>query len=333
MALNCEACSDLREYAPDFVLNGVTDDIAASLENNTGLNPSLDPIHKDCEDLNDVNDCLVGNMEAEVDAYEVCDWKAYVKKIIPNIHQTIKAVIASICGIWKNIEKLFCLINFILEGVTIEVGENPDTSANCYVVAGKGVSFLKPHAGQAKAADISLVSFGTLFRVNGTCEFYTSDFTDEAACGNYDGNTSSAGGYAVSKNRKGNSVWGDNFTNIEFGELAFEIRMNRRVAPYDIIKNFSGGFGQGVGSGAFQCLVMTFGGGSYAYGQHGDCSTSTGEPVLSDYSKGHLVPDGWTYVQVRIKNTWEVMGDSDGKRRTPRGILFFRSQRDEIPCE
>ena len=55
---SCEACRNLQEYAPEFVLNGVTENVENSLKNNTGFNPSSG--HDDCQDLNDANDCLVG---------------------------------------------------------------------------------------------------------------------------------------------------------------------------------------------------------------------------------------------------------------------------------
>lgn len=101
MATNkdCQSCENLREYAPEFVLNGVTDNVCASLANDTGFNPSSG--HNDCEDLDDANDCLIGNMEDEVDAYDVCDWKEFMKKFIPNVWTVIKAMICSMCGQWS----------------------------------------------------------------------------------------------------------------------------------------------------------------------------------------------------------------------------------------
>lgn len=97
---SCDACSNLREYNANFIMNGVTDDIAASLANNTGLNACLTDLHTDCEDLNDVNDCLIGHMDDDVDNYEVCDWKSLAHNFFPNLYETLKAMIASICGLW-----------------------------------------------------------------------------------------------------------------------------------------------------------------------------------------------------------------------------------------
>lgn len=75
--------------------------MCTSLKNNTGLVPSSG--HDDCEDLNDLNDCLVGNMTREVDSYQSCDWKKFAKAFIPNLWTTLKAMICAICGLWTNV--------------------------------------------------------------------------------------------------------------------------------------------------------------------------------------------------------------------------------------
>lgn len=101
---NCEACEDIRTTAPNVVVNGLGETECTSLKNNTGLSPSSG--HDDCTDLNNLNDCLVGNMAQEVDAYEICDWKPFMKKFIPNVWTTLKGIICAICGIWTNITAL-----------------------------------------------------------------------------------------------------------------------------------------------------------------------------------------------------------------------------------
>lgn len=109
--VNCEACNELREYAPDFVQNGVTDTVAASLKNNTGLNPSLTSLHKNCEDLNDANDCYIGRMVNELPAYDVCDWKQFMSKLLPNLYEILKALIASMCGLWTQMDRIWCWLH------------------------------------------------------------------------------------------------------------------------------------------------------------------------------------------------------------------------------
>lgn len=103
---SCDACSSLREDAPDFVQNGVTTSICASLANDTGLNPNLTVLHTDAEDLHDANDCLIGRMGEEVDSYDVCDWKLFMKRFISNLYETLKAIICALGGIWSKIHTL-----------------------------------------------------------------------------------------------------------------------------------------------------------------------------------------------------------------------------------
>lgn len=102
MAKNCQACNDLQEKSSNFVLNGVTNAVCTSLKNNTGFNPSSG--HKDCVDLEDANDCLIGNLENEINAYDVCDWKEFMRMFLGNIYNVIKAIICAICGLWIKVE-------------------------------------------------------------------------------------------------------------------------------------------------------------------------------------------------------------------------------------
>lgn len=102
--LNCSACEDIRTNSSDFALNGVTDTVCASLKNNTGFNPSSG--HDDCEDLDLANDCLIGNMADEIEAYDVCDWKDYMRKFVPNVWNMLKAIICTLCGIWSQIASI-----------------------------------------------------------------------------------------------------------------------------------------------------------------------------------------------------------------------------------
>lgn len=101
---NCGSCEDLRQTSPEFILNGITDNVCDSLTHNTGLEPSAG--HDDCEDLNLMNDCLIDTMATEVNSYETCDWKKFMKAFIPNVWTMFKGVICSICGLWCSITKL-----------------------------------------------------------------------------------------------------------------------------------------------------------------------------------------------------------------------------------
>ncbi len=113
---NCKACDDLRTNAPGVLVNGIDDTACNSLKNNTGFNPSTGT--DSCADLEDANDCLVGNMEEEVDAYDVCDWKEFMKKFIPNVYTVLKGIICWVCGVWAAIENLRCQIEYLFKGVS-----------------------------------------------------------------------------------------------------------------------------------------------------------------------------------------------------------------------
>lgn len=113
--INCEACETLRQEVPQLICNGFDDDMCTSLQNDTGLEPQNG--HNDCTDLNNLNDCLVGNEEAEVDLYEVCDWKPFMKQFIPNLWTVLKAIICAICGIWTNIHNLWNKINELINKI------------------------------------------------------------------------------------------------------------------------------------------------------------------------------------------------------------------------
>lgn len=104
--ISCDACVELKENAPEFVMNGVTDTVCGSLMNDTGLNPGLTVLHNNCDDLHDVNDCLIGRMDNELEAYEVCDWKDYMHKLLPNMYELTKAIICGDCGQWNRIHWL-----------------------------------------------------------------------------------------------------------------------------------------------------------------------------------------------------------------------------------
>ena len=103
--LNCAACDDLREEVPELIVNGFSNTMCTSLKNDTGLKSSSG--HNDCTDLDKLNDCLVGNMETEIDRYDVCDWKDFTKNLINNLWTTLKAMICAICGLWTNVHNLW----------------------------------------------------------------------------------------------------------------------------------------------------------------------------------------------------------------------------------
>lgn len=136
---NCDACNELRNDAPNLIVNGLTDTECTSLKNNTGLNPSSG--NDDCTDLDNMNDCLIGNLEAEIDAYDVCDWKEFTTKFIENAWTVFKGIICSICGLWTKTARLECIVSQFGQVQNFAVGEdnirwfngvtkNPDASTD-----------------------------------------------------------------------------------------------------------------------------------------------------------------------------------------------------------
>lgn len=131
--LNCSACEDIRESAPNFTVNGLGDDECTSLQNNTGLNPTSG--HDDCTDLNNLNDCLIGNMANEVNSYNNCDWKQFAKDFISNLWTTLKAIICAICGLWTNVECLKTKMSLITFAPTVKAFRGGGTGAEAVVYA------------------------------------------------------------------------------------------------------------------------------------------------------------------------------------------------------
>ena len=310
---NCSACEDIRQTAPDFVVNGLTDEACASLGNGTGLNPASD--NDNCTDLHNINDCLIGNMENEVDSYDVCDWKEFMKMFIPNLWTTLKSLVCAVCGIWTHLRTLICTVNNLSNGFVLNIGE--EETDDSYVVAGKGVSFLSTGGGTRESEVKMEYIAGGLVQVQGSLRFYSSSFTDEGACWNYDHGGANP---QKSASRLGNSEW-NNTTGVVNpcvggGELLFEIRIKKSAYPY--ISQLFAGSAHPSGGGGYQVNLTFFNEGSEAFGQHGSSDTK------------HTVPAGWIYVQARMVNISYL--HANGSRYSPRGFMGIRFNQDEIPC-
>lgn len=134
----CKACDDLKYNAPHFTANGLTDQECQSLMNNTGLDPKAN--HDDCEDLHNMNDCLIAGIQEDIEAYDDCDWKAWANDMMTNLYNMLKGMICAICGIWDEIARIWnllnrlkCLLDQTNEGVSIIIPEEyatpgPDVS-------------------------------------------------------------------------------------------------------------------------------------------------------------------------------------------------------------
>lgn len=322
---SCSACEDLRDTSANFVVNGITDTECTSLQNNTGLNPSSG--HDDCTDLNNINDCLVGNMAEEVEAYDVCDWKTFMKKFIPNVWTTLKAIICAICGLWQIAQRIDCIVEYMTGGAEFEFGEMSDDTKS-YIVAGKGVSFANvSHSGTSLDVDLLYIA-GGLAKLSGSCKFYTSSFTDAKSVYNYDNEGVNP---TKSSSRSGSSEW--NHTNYKptgSQQLIYELRIKR--SQYPQIGQMFTGFGVNSAGGGYHTKIEVFEAGEYAFGQNGYCSRTDGSPANADSDTGHLVPSGWVYIQMRMTWIEDLNGTSDGTQYTPDGFLGMRMSQEGIVC-
>lgn len=96
----CEACEELRERDPGLIVNGFSDANCDHLQVDEGLTGEAD----DFEDLDMLNDCLVGILDDEAELTDACEWKDYIRKVIPNIWTVFKAIICAIGGLWTSVK-------------------------------------------------------------------------------------------------------------------------------------------------------------------------------------------------------------------------------------
>ena len=101
MSKHCTACEELKQNAPHFILNGITERECESLQKDTGLNNELSDFRNNCEDLNEMLDCLVRALHEKLPAYDVCNIKDYIDQLMTNLYNLQKAMICSKCGQWK----------------------------------------------------------------------------------------------------------------------------------------------------------------------------------------------------------------------------------------
>ena len=103
--MDCKACEYLRKDAAEFSQNGVTTNVCNSLKNDTGLNPNNG--HNNCTDMDIATQCFIGNMADELERYDTCDLKKFLRLFITNLFHIINATNCSLCGVWINIHNLW----------------------------------------------------------------------------------------------------------------------------------------------------------------------------------------------------------------------------------
>lgn len=332
---DCKSCVTLKDKAPEFILNGVTDNVCTSLKNNTGFSTSNG--NDNCTDLDLANDCLIGNMEPEVGAYEVCDWKGFMPNFIHNVWEFNKALNCSMCGLWTkvtealsiannalktantalttangfkdDIKKIFCYIDFLLNGT--DVSGKLDVSN---FTPGTGVDFNR--------SDERAVMPG--LRINGST--YT-------IMGSIRVNLSNTHWNRLGLTNTGSRVqWGTesseyNRINTPAGNYTIcVIKIPKKDFPW--IRSFSSSVGSFVDAGVGQVFVNAYDGDS-------DDNQMRGQWGVNE-SSDITVPKGQIWVRVSLVSltTWGIEYNSaDGYAQcTFRATGLVRTIADSIEC-
>lgn len=166
--IDCASCDELRTRSAAYAQNGVTTAICNSLKNNTGLNGKSD----DCTDLDIVNDCTIGLMDDQLEAFDTCDWKEFMHKYIPNSHALNKAMICAMCGVWDNIEEMWCWLNNLTtqsKSYSIRAYDDDGNPINGFRMA-EGVHIVSAQD-DPTAIPINIRAKGSVAFVNGSMRF------------------------------------------------------------------------------------------------------------------------------------------------------------------
>lgn len=103
----CEACNTLEDTSFDTAHNGIGDKECASLRKNFGLNSNNNPLHDNCQDLSVMLDCMLGQLIADFDMYDICEWKEPFRRLVNNMYHLVKARDCGDCGQWDEINLLW----------------------------------------------------------------------------------------------------------------------------------------------------------------------------------------------------------------------------------
>lgn len=123
----CKTCEDLQQYSPDFIVNGVTDEMCSNLESNTGL---MNKGRENCTDLHNANDCLIGGIAEKATSYNPCDPNKMIEDLAKNTMHVIDMLICSDCGQWNEIKKIWDEIQKIWDAIEELQNGMSDQNAN-----------------------------------------------------------------------------------------------------------------------------------------------------------------------------------------------------------
>lgn len=123
----CKTCEDLQQHSPNFVANGVTDEMCSNLESNTGL---MNKGRENCTDLHNANDCLIGGIAEKATSYNPCDPNKMIEDLAKNTMHVIDMLICSDCGQWNEIKKIWDEIQKIWDAIEELQNGMSDQNAN-----------------------------------------------------------------------------------------------------------------------------------------------------------------------------------------------------------
>lgn len=288
--IDCTICEELKDTSVEFISQGITDNICTSLANDTGLNPELPVLHTDCEDLDVMNDCLIGRPADELEKYDVCEWKKFMRKYIGNLYTMFKGLVCAVCGLWTNIHNLWkrlakaendladlinridhleCMITALTttQEIQFDVGE---------FIAGTDVYF---RSSGSVAIGVSFDVIGNMGVLNASV-----GFNDNSKWLTELGHTS-----------PGDEGW-----------LVCELHINKAATG---IRHIYAADSQTINTGCYLASVYGFDGdrdfNTYGRARRGIYSNQTPEQWgWQDGSRN--VPPGWIYLQLRVNNIMAV---------------------------
>ena len=110
----CEACNNLEE-ADNLFANGLTSEECQALFKNRGL--GINSAESNCETLQDLVDCLIGQHKRKLDVTNFCDIKEWLAQLMANIWNVKSALVCDSCGQWEQIRLLWIQTREIWEQI------------------------------------------------------------------------------------------------------------------------------------------------------------------------------------------------------------------------
>jgi len=118
MSRVCIACQRLQQNAPEvFRTRQITQEACDALKDNSGFNRALVPLQENCEALQDIVDCFIGDKHDELPGVELCDLREWLAEMMEGLHAVATAMVCDSCGIWLEIGRIWEEIRRIWEEI------------------------------------------------------------------------------------------------------------------------------------------------------------------------------------------------------------------------